>query len=113
MNIAGSFPGSYSSSTLFTTWTLSALTETLNSYSFQSNGVTYVMNGALSLTGTLITYGSTVESQSTLNISGTCTIAGGGVSQSEYVNVSVAVNSTGTGGTMTGTIGGLSINQSF
>jgi hypothetical protein len=114
MNISGTVNRTSSSGGI-ETWTLTSVTETLNSYSFQYNSVNYIINGSMTITGSMRIYATTNNSLSPSNIgiSGTCSVTSNGIAQNIPVSLSVAVNSTETGGTMTGTIGGVSVNQSF
>jgi len=117
MYLSGTCNATYNTSTSLYTWTLS-VNETITSFSFVYNNVTFVINGSnISLTGTFNTTTSLVfESPSTISISGTFYVSGGGISsQAVSVNASVAptFGTTGTGGTMTGTVGGQTVNQAF
>lgn len=94
------------------------LTETINSYAFISNDKTYTMNGApyISLTGTFTLQpgGVLFGTASSMQIGGGVRVTGpDGFDQTINIQITIIINSTGTGGTVSGTIGGRSINYSF
>lgn len=94
------------------------LTEVANDYAFISNGETYTINGDpyLSLTGTftIAPGGATFGTQSSMQIGGGMRVTGtNGLDQTINVQITININSTGTGGTVSGTIGGRSIYFSF
>lgn len=105
---------SYTTSGSINTWTLSSMTGSLSNYSFSYNGVTYVMNGTISYPGTFYVIGLTsYQSSSYIGFTGNYTVTGGGISQSVPIAVTIMLNSNASGGTMSGTINGVSVNQSF
>jgi hypothetical protein len=96
---------------------LIGLTETISDYAFESNGKTYTMNGApyISLTGTftLLAGGTSFGTASSIQIGGGARVTGSGYDKTTNINITIIVNSTGTGGRVSGTIGGESLNYSF
>ncbi len=90
------------------------LTEAINSYAFVSNGNTYTMSGApyISLTGTftLLPGGATFGTASSMQIGGGVHVTGPSVDQTININITIVVNTNGTGGDVSGTIGGNPIN---
>ena len=93
------------------------LTETINAYAFKSNGQTYTMNGApyISLTGTftLLPGGTMFGTASSMQIGGGVRVTGPAYDQTINFNITININSSGTGGDVSGTIGGVSINYKF
>ncbi len=97
---------------------LLGLTETINDYAFISNDVTYTMNGApyLSLTGTFTLQpgGVLFGTASSMQFGGGVRVTGtNGFDKTINIQITIIINSAGTGGTVSGTIGGRSINYSF
>jgi len=96
---------------------LIGLTETINDYAFQSNGKTYTMNGApyISLAGTftLLPGGATFGTASSLDIGGGVRVVGPDYDRTVNIQITIIINTTGTGGTVSGTIGGEPVNFSF
>jgi hypothetical protein len=92
------------------------LTETINDYAFTSNGGTYTMNGApyISLAGTFtFAQGGTFGTGSSFEIGGGVQVVGPGIDQTVNIDLTININSSGTGGDVSGTIGGESVNYSF
>lgn len=92
------------------------MTETINDYKFISNGQTYTMNGApdISLAGTFTFQpGGTFGTASSIEIGGGVKVTGPGVSETVNIDLTININSSGTGGDVSGTIGGVSVNYSF
>lgn len=96
---------------------LLGLTETINDYTFVSNGQTYTMNGApyISLTGTftLLPGGTTFGTASSMQIGGGVQVSGPNYNQTVNIQLTININSNGTGGSVSGTINGVSVNYSF
>lgn len=96
---------------------LLGLTETINDYTFVSNGQTYTMNGApyISLTGTftLLPGGTTFGTASSMQIGGGVQVSGPNYNQTVNIQLTININSNGTGGNVSGTINGVSVNYSF
>ncbi len=96
---------------------LLGLTETINDYTFVSNGQTYTMNGApyISLTGTftLLPGGTTFGTASSMQIGGGVQVSGPNYNQTVNIQLTININSSGTGGNVSGTINGVSVNYSF
>jgi len=96
---------------------LLGITETINAYAFKSNGQTYTMNGApyISLSGTftLLAGGTTFGTASSMQIGGGVRVTGPGYDQTVNINLTININSNGTGGEVSGTIGGVSVNYKF
>jgi hypothetical protein len=96
---------------------LLGLTETINSYAFVSNGNTYTMVGApyvsLSGTFTLLPGGATFGSASSMQIGGGVKVTGPEVDQTVNFNITININTNGTGGDVSGTIGGVAVNYHF
>jgi len=97
---------------------LLGLTETINDYAFISNEGTYTMNGApyLSLTGTFTLQpgGTTFGTASSMQFGGGVRVTGpNGFDETINIQITIIINSSGTGGTVSGTIGGRSVNYSF
>jgi len=92
------------------------MTETINDYKFISSGQTYTMNGApyISLAGTFtLQPGGTFGTASSIEIGGGIKVTGPGVSETVNIDLTININSSGTGGDVSGTIGGESVNYSF
>lgn len=94
------------------------LTEVANDYAFTSNDEVYTINGApyVSLVGTftIAPGGTTFGTASSIVIGGGMRVTGNnGFDQTINIQITIIINSTGTGGTVSGTIGGRSINYSF
>ncbi|MCK9618322.1 MAG: hypothetical protein M0R21_10875 [Lentimicrobiaceae bacterium] len=89
---------------------LIGLTETINDYAFKSNGEIYVVNGApyISLAGTFtlqpggITFGTT----SNMVIGGGFRVTGPSYDKTINMQITININSNGTGGTVSGSIDG-------
>ncbi|MCX6283505.1 MAG: hypothetical protein NTW31_04620 [Bacteroidetes bacterium] len=95
---------------------LLGLTETINAFAFKSNGQTYVMNGApyVSLAGTFtLVNGGKFGSASSMQIGGGVKVTGPGVDKTININLTIILNSNGTGGSVSGTIDGVSVNYSL
>jgi hypothetical protein len=96
---------------------LLGLTETINAYAFKSNGQTYTMTGApyvsLSGTFTLQPGGTTFGTASSMQIGGGVRATGAGYDQTVNFKLTININSTGTGGDVSGTIGGVPVNYHF
>jgi hypothetical protein len=96
---------------------LLGLTETINDYAFGSNGKTYTMNGdpyiSLAGTFTLLPGGATFGTASSMEIGGGVHVSGPGVNQTINIQITIIINTNGTGGTVSGTIGGNPVNFSF
>jgi hypothetical protein len=96
---------------------LLGLTETINDYAFLYNGQKYTMNGApyLSLTGTFTIQpdGATFGTASSMHFSGGVQVTGPGLDQTINMDITIIINTTGTGGTVSGSIGGEQVNYTF
>lgn len=96
---------------------LLGFTETVNSYAFTSNGGTYTMNGApyISLAGTftLAPGGQTFGTASGMDIGGGVRVTGPNFDQTININLSIIINSSGNGGHVSGTIGGVAVDYTF
>jgi hypothetical protein len=93
------------------------LTETINSYVLTSGGERYTMNGApyVSLAGTftIAPGGRTFGTASSIRIGGGVRVTGNGLDRTININLTIIVNSSGTGGSVSGTIGGESVYFTF
>jgi hypothetical protein len=91
--------------------------ETLNGYAFKQNSQTYTMNGApyVSLAGTftLLPGGTTFGTASSMEIGGGVRVTGPNYDQTINFNVTIIINSNGSGGHVSGTIGGVSVDYTF
>jgi hypothetical protein len=96
---------------------LLGFTETINDYAFMSNGQTYTMNGApyISLAGTFTLQpgGTTFGTASSMEIGGGVRVVGSGIDKTINIQITININSSGTGGDVSGTIDGKSVNYSF
>lgn len=96
---------------------LLGLTETINAYTFISNGQTYTINGApyISLTGTftLMPDGATFGTASSMQIGGGVRVTGPNVDETINIQITIIVNANGSGGHVSGTCGGESIDYTF
>ncbi len=118
IHVLGSITGSmtlddHTSAVLHGTMLL-GLTETINAYTFKSNDQTYTMNGApyISLTGTftLLPGGVMFGTASSMQIGGGVRVTSTGFDQTINFNLTININSSGTGGDVSGTIGGVQVN---
>lgn len=96
---------------------LIGLTETINEYAFLVDGNKYTMNGApyLSLTGTftLLPGGSTFGTASSMQYAGGIRVTGPAFDQTINIKITIIINTNGTGGMVSGTIDGKSVNYTF
>ncbi|MDP4281386.1 MAG: hypothetical protein Q8867_04480 [Bacteroidota bacterium] len=96
---------------------LLGFTETINDYIFASNGKNYTMNGdpyvSLAGTFTLLPGGNTFGTASSMEYSGGVKVTGDGFSKTFNFNLTIILNTNGTGGTVSGTINGESVNFSL
>jgi hypothetical protein len=96
---------------------LLGFTETITDYAFMCNGQKYIMNGApyISLTGifTLQPGGATFGTASNIEIGGGVRVVGPDYNQTINIQITININSTGTGGDVSGTIGGETIYYTF
>ncbi|MDO9510580.1 MAG: hypothetical protein Q7J34_02365 [Bacteroidales bacterium] len=96
---------------------LLGLTETINDYAFLVDGKKYTMNGApyLSLTGTftLLPGGATFGTASSMQYAGGIRVIGPAFDQTINIQITIIINTNGTGGTVSGTIDGKSVNYTF
>lgn len=96
---------------------LIGLTETMNDYTFKSNGETYTINGApyISLAGTFTLQpgGTTFGTASSMQIGGGFRVTGPSYDETINVNLTININSNGTGGDVSGTIGDEGVYYSF
>jgi hypothetical protein len=95
---------------------LLGFTHTYNNYAFTSNDNTYTINGDpyVSWAGTF-TFGPnmTFGTASSISIGGAVKVSGPNVSKSVDFNVSIIINSSGTGGHVSGTVGGVALDYYF
>lgn len=94
------------------------LTETINDYSFASNGETFTMNGApyISLAGTftIAPGGAGFGTASSMEIGGGVRVTGpNGFDQTINIQLTIIVNSDGAGGHVSGQIGGQAVDFQF
>ncbi len=92
------------------------LTETINDYAFESNGNTYTINGApyISVAGTFtLQSGGTFGTASSLEIGGGVKVVGPSFDQTVNIQLTININSNGTGGDVSGTVGSESVNYTF
>lgn len=91
-------------------------TETASDFVFTSEGLNYTMNGApyVTLTG-LFTYlpDMTFGTASSLHYAGGVRVTGDNYDETINFDVNIIINSNGTGGTVSGYIGGEQINYTF
>jgi hypothetical protein len=120
IHITGSITGSMNfddqTSSMLGGTMLLGFTETINDYAFKSNDQKYTMNGApyISLAGTFtLQAGGTFGTASSFDIGGGVQIVGPGYNETVNINITIIINSNGTGGHVSGAIGGESINYSF
>jgi hypothetical protein len=91
-------------------------TETINDYTFKSNGGTYTMNGApyISLAGTFtLQPGGTFGTASSMSIGGGVMVTGPGVNKTINIQITIIINSNGSGGHVSGQIGGQGVDYTF
>jgi hypothetical protein len=92
------------------------LTEAINDYTFTSNGGTYMMNGApyISLAGTFtLQPGGTFGTASSMSIGGGVRVTGPGVDQTINMQITIIINSNGTGGHVSGYVGAAQLDYTF
>ena len=92
------------------------LTEAINDYTFNSNGGTYTMNGApyISLAGTFtLQPGGTFGTASSMSIGGGVRVTGPGVDQTINMQITIIINSNGTGGHVSGYVGAEHLDYTF
>jgi hypothetical protein len=92
------------------------LTEAINDYTFKSNGGTYTMNGApyISLAGTFtLQPGGTFGTASSMSIGGGVSVTGPGVDQTINMQITIIINSNGTGGHVSGYVGAEHLDYTF
>jgi hypothetical protein len=92
------------------------LTEAINDYTFKSNGGTYMMNGApyISLAGTFtLQPGGTFGTASSMSIGGGVRVTGPGVDQTINMQITIIINSNGTGGHVSGFVGATQLDYTF
>jgi len=95
---------------------LLGLTETINDYAFKCNDQTFTMNGApyLSLTGTFtLGYGGSFGTASSMQFGGGVRVTGPGYDQTINIQITIILNSGGTGGHVSGTVGGEALDYTF
>lgn len=96
---------------------LLGLTETINDFQYESEGETYTMSGDpyVSLTGTfsLLSGGNSFGGASSMQIGGGIHISGPRVDQTINIRITIIVNASGTGGTVSGSINDESIYFTF
>jgi|GEM_PF-481260 len=96
---------------------LLGLTESISDYAFICNGQKYTMNGApnLSLTGTFTVQpdGASFGTASGMHFGGGVQVTGPEYDQTINMDITIILNTTGTGGTVSGTIGGEQVNYTF
>ena len=96
---------------------LIGLTETIHDFQYESEGETYTMTGDpyVSLTGTfsLLSGGSSFGTASSMQIGGGVHISGSQCDETINMRITIIVNASGTGGTVSGTINDESIYFSF
>lgn len=96
---------------------LLGLTETINDYTMSSNGQIYTLNGApyVSLAGTftLLPGGSTFGTASSMEIGGGFRLTGPDVDETVNIQITIIINSNGTGGHVSGTYANEPVDYSF
>ncbi len=96
---------------------LIGLTETINDFQYESEGETYTMTGDpyVSLAGTfsLLPGGSSFGTASSMQIGGGVHISGPRCDETINMRITIIVNASGTGGTVSGTINDESIYFTF
>lgn len=104
--------GSFQGGTL-----LLGLTETASDYSFLCNGQKFTMNGApnISLTGTFTIQpdGNSFGTASSMHFGGGVQVTGQGYDETINMDITIILNTSGTGGIVSGTIGGEQVNYTF
>ncbi|MEI6456925.1 MAG: hypothetical protein WCO93_11605 [bacterium] len=93
-----------------------AFTETINDFAFKSNGGTYVMNGDpyISLTGTFtLVPGGLFGTASSMQIGGGVKVNGPNFNRSVNIQLTIIINSNGSGGHVSGTIDGIGVDYTF
>jgi hypothetical protein len=119
IHVTGSVTGSINfdaNGNLLPSILLIGLTETVTDYAFTANGQKYTMNGApyVSLTGTFtIEPDGTFGTASSMQMGGGFRVVGPNYDQTLNIHITINFNSTGTGGDVSGTIGGEPINYTF
>jgi hypothetical protein len=91
-------------------------TETINDYAFTYDGATYTMNGApyISLTGTFTLLGNgTFGSASSIQLGGGVRTTGPNYDHTSNIQITIIINTNGSGGTVSGTIDGQAVNYTF
>jgi hypothetical protein len=92
------------------------LTEAINDYTFKSNEGTYTMNGApyISLAGTFtLQPGGTFGTASSMTIGGGVRVTGPGVDQTINMQITIIINSNGSGGHVSGYVGAEHLDYTF
>jgi hypothetical protein len=92
------------------------LTEAINDYTFKCNGGTYTMQGApyVSLAGTFtLQPGGTFGTASSMSIGGGIMVTGPGVNQTINMQITIIINSNGSGGHVSGFVGSEQLNYTF
>jgi len=104
--------GSFQGGTL-----LLGLTETVSDFAFISNGQKYTMNGSpyLTLTGTFTIQpdGNTFGTASSMHFAGGLQVTGEGFDETVNMDITILLNTSGTGGTVSGFVGGEQLNYTF
>jgi hypothetical protein len=92
------------------------MTETINDYAFAYDGETYTMNGApyISMTGTFtLVPGMLFGTASSIQFGGGVRTTGPGYDHTSNIQITIIINSNGSGGTVSGTIDGQAVNYTF
>lgn len=96
---------------------LLGLTETINDFTLTSDGKTFTINGApyISLAGTftLAPGGSAFGTASSMEIGGGYRVTGDGYDETVNVQLTIIINTNGTGGTVSGNINGEGVHYSI
>ncbi|HNX44698.1 MAG TPA: hypothetical protein PLJ84_11120 [Bacteroidales bacterium] len=96
---------------------LLGLTETINDFTLTSDGKTFTINGApyISLAGTFTLQpgGSTFGTASSMEIGGGYRVTGDGYDQTVNVQLTIIINTNGTGGTVSGNINGVAVHYTL
>ncbi len=115
-NVTGSFTIDDNTGALITGIVQIGLTEAINDFTFKSNGGTYTMNGApyISLTGTFtLQPGGTFGTASSMQIGGGVMVTGPGVSKTINMQITIIINSNGSGGHVSGYVGDEGLDYTF
>lgn len=109
-SISGSITVDDNTGSIVTGILLIGLTETINDYSYESEGQKYTLVGdpyiSLAGTFTLASGGTSYGTASSMEIGGGVRVLGPGVDHTVNIQITIIINSSGSGGLVSGTIDG-------